>query len=307
MRSAKRSRECAPNDSVTIMLKRWFAYVYIMPVFLILIGVLVLPSLAAIVLGFFERDFFSPTTRFIGLGNYLGLIAGRRFFMVMRNTLIYTIGAVVLEFVLGLGIALLLNRELRGMRIIRAGIISPWVISPVIVGLIWRMMFHSNFGVINYLLGLIWKPLGNIGWLFRPYPALFVNILADVWQNTPFVAMLLLAGLQVLPQEPYEAAKMDGASAWQTLIYITLPMLMPSILAVMVFRTIWAFREFTMPFTITAGGPGYSTEVFSIYLYRILMKYYDIGTASAVGSIMLLVTTLLSFGMLHRMWRGFQE
>ena len=282
-------------------------YSYIFPVMAILIGVLVLPSIAALVMAFYRREFFTGETRFIGLANYLELFSDPRTLLDLRNTILYTIGAVAIEFVFGLGMALLLNKETKGIRLARAAVLSPWVLSPVIVGLTWRMLFHANFGVVGYLLGLIYKPLADIAWLAQPSSALLVDILGDVWQNVPFVAMLLLAGLQVLPQEPYEAAKVDGASAWQTFIFVTLPMLMPSITAVMAFRTIWAFREFTIPWTITGGGPGYSTEVFSIYLYRKLLAYHDMGGASAIGSIMLVLTILLSFVILRRMWRGFQE
>ncbi len=290
------------------MAKRLLPYAYILPVFAILVGVLVVPSFLSILFGFFRIDFFKGGFEGVGLANFQKLLSNERFFSSMRVTVLYTVGAVVFEFLLGLGIALLLNRDnTPGIRLVRALVISPWVLSPVIVGLIWRMMFHANFGIVNYFLGLIWPPLENIPWLSDPYLALFANVVGDVWQNTPFVVMLLLAGLQVLPQEPYEAARVDGASRWQTLIYVTIPMLMPSILAVVIFRTIYAFREFTIPWTITTGGPGSATEVFSIYLYRQLLVNYDMGVASALGSIMLLLTTLLTFGMLLRMVRMFQQ
>lgn len=274
---------------------------YLTPTLLVLLAVLVLPSLAAIFYSFFNYEMFTGATSPVGLRNYQTILSDPVFYESLVNTLIYTVGAVGIEFMLGLAIALLLNMDVPGVRLVRAIVISPWTLSAVVVGLVWRMMFHANFGIVNYSLSLFGIPMGSINWLSDPNLAKASVVVGDVWQNTPFVALLLLSGLQMLPQEPYEAARVDGANPWQTLTMITLPMLKPAILAVVVFRLIFALREFTIPWTMTSGGPGTSTQVLSMYLYRRVFVSFDFGGGAAVGVILLALTVVLSYLLVRRM------
>lgn len=278
-------------------------YLFLLPVSLVLVGVLLGPTLFAGLASFATYDMFAGAMKYVGLENYSKINGDPEFFQSLRNTVVYTFLTVGVEFLFGLGIALLLNRELPGMGVTRALVIAPWILSDVIAGLDWRMMLQDNYGVVNYLLSLVGVPTGSTPWLSSPNWAMASVVMADVWHNTPFVALLLLAGLQAIPQEPFEAAKIDGATSIQTFRHVTLPLLSPAIFAVVLFRTMFAFREFTVPWTITSGGPSNSTELLSIYLYKQMLSFFNFGTASAVSVVMLVLTILATLIFLRGLFR----
>ncbi|MCL4370627.1 MAG: sugar ABC transporter permease [Chloroflexi bacterium] len=293
----------APASRRHWIYQRLSPYLFLLPVTVVLVGILLGPTIFAGFVSFATYDMFGGTMKYAGLQNYSKIAADPEFFQSLGNTLVYTLLTVGVEFLFGLGIALLLNRELPGMGVIRALVIAPWILSDVIAGLDWRMMLQDNYGVVNYLLGVLWAPAGSTPWLSAPGWAMVSVVLADVWHNTPFVALLLLAGLQAIPQEPFEAARIDGASSWRTFRHVTVPLLSPAIFAVVLFRTMFAFREFTVPWTITSGGPSNSTELLSIYLYKQMLTFFNFGTASAVSVVMLALTILATLAFLRGLFR----
>jgi multiple sugar transport system permease protein len=222
-------------------------------------------------------------------------LAGDGFFLAaLAHTLVYALVALTLEFLLGLSLALLLNREMRGRSLWRATLLVPLMLPPVVVGVVWRLMLNPNFGAINGTLKSLGFNTEALTWTASPKLALASVIAVDVWQWTPFVFLVLLAGLQAIPQEPYEAARIDGSSARQTFLHITLPLLRPAILIVLLLRTMDLLRVFDQIFILTEGGPGFATETISLYIYRAAFRFGDFGYAAAMSFVLLLLTNIIS-------------
>ncbi|MCK5448509.1 MAG: sugar ABC transporter permease [Gemmatimonadetes bacterium] len=232
---------------------------------------------------------------FVALANYGEALGDPRFWEAMGHTLLFTITSVGLELALGLVLALALNREYRGRGLVRAAVLIPWAIPTVVAALLWRFMFDSEAGITNAILmdvGLMDRPFV---WFIHSVGAWVPVILADVWKMTPFVALLLLAGLQSIDASLYEAARIDGASAWQQFRHVTLPLLKPAILVALVFRTLDAFRVFDLIYVLTGGGPGTSTEPIALYTFNSLLQNLRFGFGSALAVIVFLFTFGLAF------------
>jgi len=198
-----------------------------------------------------------------------------------------------LELVIGLGLALLLNRKIMGKRIITSLLITPVMISPIVTGLIWRMLYHEKYGAINGFLRMIGIN-AEWAWLADPNLAVLAVILTDVWEWTPLVMMVLLAGLQSISLEPYESARIDGASPLQIFAYITLPLIRLPILAVVLIRVIDTIKLFDIIYVLTMGGPGGRTETISFYAYLVGFRYFRMGYAAALSYLILIITIILS-------------
>jgi ABC-type sugar transport system permease subunit len=227
---------------------------------------------------------------FVGLENYGEVLRDRRFWGAMGHTLWFAAASVSLELVLGCVLALAMNRTFRGRALVRASILIPWAIPTVVGALVWRFMFE---GLENWLTHdrLAWVPI----------------ILADTWKETPFVALLLLAGLQGIDPTLYEAARIDGASAWRQFRFVTLPLLMPAILVALIFRTMNAFRVFDLIYVLTAGGPGTATEPIALYTFNSLMHNLRFGYGSTLSVLVFLVTFALALGYIRLLGRGLTE
>jgi ABC-type sugar transport system permease subunit len=237
---------------------------------------------------------------FVGLGNYITILHDARFWQALGHTALFTVISVSVELSLGLLLALAMNRAFRGRGIVRAAVLVPWAIPTVVAALLWRFIFDSQAGIANVVLsdvGLLHHPLV---WFVRASTAWVPVILADVWKTTPFVALLLLAGLQSIDQELYEAAATDGASAWWQLTRITIPLLKPAILVALIFRTLDAFRVFDLIYVMTGGGPGTSTEPVALYTFNALLQNLEFGYGAALSVIVFLVT----FGLAMLYMRG---
>ena len=231
---------------------------------------------------------------FVGLGNYAEILGDGRFWGAMGHTAFFTAATVSLELVLGLFLALAMNRAFRGRGVVRAAVLVPWAIPTVVAALLWRFLFDSEAGVANALLvgaGVLDEPLV---WFIRASTAWVPVILADVWKTTPFVALLLLAGLQNIPRELYEAAAVDGAGPWWRLRHVTLPLLKPAVLVALIFRTLDAFRVFDLVYVLTGGGPGTSTEPIALYTFNTLFQNLRFGYASALSVVIFGVTFALA-------------
>jgi ABC-type sugar transport system permease subunit len=231
---------------------------------------------------------------FVGVANYAAIARDARFWSALGHTAFFAAVTVSLELVLGLGLALAMNRAARLRGLMRATVLVPWAIPTVIAALLWRFIFDSQAGIANVVLvdaGFLDEP---IVWFVRATTAWVPVILADVWKTTPFVALLLLAGLQSIDGELYEAAATDGASAWWQLRHITIPLLKPAILVALIFRTLDAFRVFDLIYVLTGGGPGTSTEPVALYTFNALLQNLEFGYGAALSVIVFLVTFVLA-------------
>jgi multiple sugar transport system permease protein len=274
--------------------ERRFATALLAPAFLALLATTTLPLLFLIGTSAFRMDLAMPfSDGFVGFENYRTLLADERFWSSLLVSLIYTGSTVVLQVALGLALALLVMDMKRGQGWFRLIAILPVVLSPAVVGMIWRtFMLAPEFGIVDYL--AINAGLGSQNWLGDPLLAMISVVVIHTWQWTPFAFMVLLASLASLPEDIYEAARLDRASAWQRFYRITLPLLRPAIVMVVIMRTMVALTAFAAIFTVTAGGPGTATEILNLYAYRKSFTELSIGYGSALAVALLVVTILIS-------------
>jgi multiple sugar transport system permease protein len=236
-----------------------------------------------------------------GLGNYVTALSSGQFWSAMRTTLVFTVVSVALELAIGMAMALLMQRVARGKAFIRAVVLVPWSVLTVVTAIMWRSIFDPSLGFVNSVLGVFGLP-DDIVWLGSSPEALFVMTVADVWKTAPFMALLLLAGLQGISAETYEAAAMDGANGWQRFWSITLPLLRPAILVALIFRTLDAMRVFDLPYTLTKGAFG--TNTLSLLAYQELQEQGIVGLGSALSVITFVVVMLVSLVYIRLMRQG---
>lgn len=271
--------------------------VLVAPAVLVICAIAFFPVLAASWLSLHEYNLKYPYLGqpFVGLGNYINMLSDGRFLNSVKVTTIFAGSSVAVELVLGMAIALLINREFKGRGIVRASVLVPWALTTVVMARMWAWIYNSEYGIFNAIL----KELGiihqYIPWVADASFALWAAVGADIWKTTPFMALLLLAGLQTIPGELYEAAMVDGANAWRRFWLITVPLMRPTILVALLFRTLDAARVFDLLFVLTGGGPGFSTESLSIYTYRSLFVNLDFGYGSALSVATFLYVMLISF------------
>lgn len=232
----------------------------------------------------------APKT-FVGLANFEHLISSPVFHRVLLNTITFTAISVPLELLAGLGLALLLSRKFKGRDAILAILSLPMLVAPVAVGLVWRWFYALDYGMLNALLGTF--GIGGVNWLGDPSIALLSVIVADAWTMTPFMMLFCFAGLQMVPEERYEIASIDGASGWQKFRYVTLPSIKGILVLGLMIRAIDAFtRLFDLVYVLTGGGPAYTTEVLPIYTFKTGLKFFRIGLGSTLAVLALLITIL---------------
>jgi multiple sugar transport system permease protein len=222
-----------------------------------------------------------------GLGNYVDALQSREFWRATRITVVFTIASVFLETLLGLAMALIMHSAFKGQGLLRTVVLVPWAVLTVVTAIMWKTIFDPNLGFVNTMLGT------NTVWLGEEPQALMVMIFADVWKTAPFMALLLLAGLQVIPSEVYEAAKVDGANAWQRFRRITLPLLMPALLVALIFRTLDALRAFDLPKVLTNGANG--TETLSLIAAREFQENRLYGEGATLSILTFLIVMIISF------------
>ena len=278
-----------------------YKYLFILPALAILLFSVVYPWIWSFAASLTDWRLISiEQPNFIGLKNYLDIVSDSRFLFSLKNSLIFMILSVAAQFAFGLGIALLLNRELFGRKVLMMGILLPYMLTPTMVGLVWKMLLHNNWGIINYYireLNLIAAP----DWLGDPSFTMITLTLVATWLHTPWVTLMLFAGLQSISDEYIEAAKVDGAGPFQIFIHVTLPLLKQLIMIVLLFRIVFSFREFDIIYSLfNTGGPGNAAMLLGVYLYQIFSGSWNIGRSSAVSFIMLIITILLSIPVMHR-------
>ena len=276
-------------------LNRMTLYVFMAPVAIIM-GLALLYPLAYMIYGSFRA--WDPSqniseTEFVGLKNYITLFFDPAFRESLSVTLTFAFAVVTAELAIGVGLALLLDRNIRGMSVLRTLFILPMMIAPVVVGLMWRYMYHPTVGTINRTL----KSMGleGVDWLGQH--ALLSVIIADIWQWTPFIFILSLAALQSLPRSALEAAKIDGATGWQQIRYIKLPLMMPVLIVTGLLRLIDAFKVLEVILVMTEGGPGLSTEIIALRISRTATEFRELGVAAAMSNYLLILLLILTLGM----------
>lgn len=272
------------------------SYVLMLAPLLVFVFVIAMyPLFFSFFISFFKYRLTDPnqTRTFLGLANYLSAFEDPQVIKSISNTLIFVFGTVVVEMIVGLVLALLLTAETRLMRTIRSFLLMPMAIPPLVVGLIWKSLYNADFGVIPYYLKLMGIDVGR-GPLGEPATAMLSVILVDLWQWSPLLMVIFLAGLKSLPHEPYEAALVDGATRMQRFLYVTLPMLKPTILVGLLLRTMQSFKVFDIIYATTAGGPGSATTVLNYHIYTVGMTFFDMGYAAALANILLVLVAILS-------------
>lgn len=279
--------------------------IYILPALLLLALLTLVPTVTLYFLSLTNYELGSSSFRMVWLENYARLLNSQEFLASLRISIMFSAIVTSIQMVLGFGIAKLLDRDMKLKSLIFACLIVPIAMTPVISGQIWKLMLNAEYGVVNYLLESVFGL--KVIWL-SPDLAYLSTILVDIWQNTPFVALIIYAGLKSLPEEPYEAAVMDGAGRFQIFSYITLPLLKPIILLALIFRLIDSLRTFDIPFALTQGGPGSATEFLSLHVYRLGFAQTGwVGRASAASVILLVIITIISLLLLRAFRRGVEE
>ncbi|MBD3306966.1 ABC transporter permease subunit [candidate division KSB3 bacterium] len=262
------------------------------PTILVLIFIIFVPLLFSFVISFFHYTFIDPGFHtVVWFGNFIDAFQDKYFWNTLRVTLTFGALVVPLEFVIGFLISLLLSREIRFKGVYYTILTIPMVMSPVAVGLIWKLLLHPDLGVVNYFLSRLGVPF--INWFASSDMALWTIVFVDIWHQVSFMILILLAGLSSLPKDAYEAAIIDGASSWQALLYITFPLMKPVITIAILIRTIFAFKTYDLIYIMTRGGPGVSTEIISYYIYKKTFMGMDLSQASAISYVLLVIVMLL--------------
>lgn len=275
-----RSKRLGLSDGVLWKLLLW-------PSIIVMFVVFIYPLLYSLYISLTAYNLIGPP-RFIGLRNYINILSDSIVWNSVKVSLIFTIVSLVLELGIGFGVALILHDLEFGRSIFRPVTTMPLMLTPVVIGLVWRMMGNYDFGVFNYFTGLFGLP--KIGWVVDTRTALPYLILSDVWHSTGFVVLSLTAGLAQLPEEVFEAAAIDGANFWQKLWGLTIPMLAPVFNVVLVFRLYNLIRMFDKAMTLTQGGPGRATETLSFHIYNRMFTGYSVGYSSAVSIFLMALT-----------------
>jgi multiple sugar transport system permease protein len=274
-----------------------FAYLLVLPCFVVLCATVFYPIAQTFLYSLYTNRLNQPFlgTPFVGLANYATLLGQPAFWKAASHTLEFTAISVAGELVLGLLVALTINQDFPWRGGVRAAVLIPWSLPGIVIGLSWAWLYLVPFGVLNDVLeriGLLSAPFSFLG---DANAAMYSVSVASIWRQTPFAALILLAGLQAIPNELYEAAKIDGAGRLQRLLHVTLPLLRGPILVVLIFRTLGSIRTFDVIFAMTRGGPIDRTETMSLYTYRLLFGFLDIGLGSAAAITMVVLASIICF------------
>ncbi|MGX1934068.1 carbohydrate ABC transporter permease [Microbacterium resistens] len=269
-----------------------FALLLTAPGLALLAAVVVYPLITALITAFYKQSLVEPGREFVGLQNIVDVLTGE-FFPLLTQTLVFTLGTTVAPFVIGFGLALALNTRLRGAKVLRGLMLIPWLIPGVVVSFLWMWIFNANYGVLNAALetvGLIDSPQA---WLANPTTAMIAVIVAKTWQSFPWMMVMLLAGLQTVPIELYEAAEIDGAGTIRRFFSITVPQMSGIIGLVILLEFIWNFQHFDIIYVLTGGGPAGSTQTFATAVYETAFDGFDLGHAGAIGLLWMILLMAL--------------
>ena len=294
-----RATELSPFE----LSERRLGYALLAPAFILLAAVVLYPIGTLIWTSFHFVQLTQPWLGqpFVGLDNFARALADERFWDAVAHTALFLAITVPGAVLAGLGLALLANKPFRVKWPVRLGLLLPWALPLVFAGLIWRWFFDYNLGVVNNALKLF--GVGPMNWLTDPILANTAISIAIIWKSSSFAALVLLAGLQTIPDELYESAEIDGATRWQQFLNITIPMLRPAIVVALIFRTITAIQNFDIPYAMTNGGPGHATETIAMLIHTTTIEALDFGYGSALAVLMFLVSIVVTSGYLRYTWR----
>jgi multiple sugar transport system permease protein len=270
-------------------------YLFLIPALVLLIALVALPLGQVIAQSLTNTKLLAKSSQFVGLANYLKLVQDRRFWNSVTVTLLLAGVSLVLQVSAGLGLAVLVQKDFALSRLGRSLFVVPIVLPPVVVAIVWRLLFSSVLPGINYFLNLV--GINGPAWFDHSWSARFTIIIAHAWYCVPYVMLMLLAGLESLPEEPVSAAYVDGASGWQIFLFITLPMLKPVLIFTTIYRAVQALKIFGLVYIMTGGGPGVATEPMSYHIWRIGFAAYKVGYASTIAVMMFLLIFLIVLGM----------
>jgi multiple sugar transport system permease protein len=267
-----------------------FAILLVVPGLALMAVVVAYPLVSALVTAFFKQSLVLPGREFVGRQNIIDVLQGN-FFQLLQQTLVFTLGTTIAPFVIGFALALALNTQIRGTKIMRGLMLIPWLVPGVVVSFLWMWIFNANYGVMNAIL----EPFGiePQAWLAQPGTAMFAVIVAKTWQSFPWMMVMLLAGLQTVPRELHEAAEMDGAGTIRRFFSITVPQLSGIIGLVVLLEFIWNFQHFDIIYVLTGGGPAGTTETFATSVYETAFHGFDLGRAGALGLLWLVLLMAL--------------
>ncbi len=279
--------------------KKLVVWLLLLPSLIFFAGMLCYPVIYLVKLSLHQFNFANPgvTTKFIGLKNFFLLFQDFIFLTALKNTFFFVAIATTIQFIFGMGIALLLSVTVKGRGISVAILLMPTIMARVVVGVLWRFMYNSEFGIITYCLNKIGFLAPGEGMLTSAFKAMIGVIITDIWQWTPFIALILFAGLTALPKELYEAGKVDGASKLQLFRYVTVPLLRPLIVIVLFIRIVDATKTFDKIYVLTRGGPGYATELINVFCYKMNFIFFNMGYGSAAVLVLFFMVLVLGLFM----------
>ena len=278
---------------------RRLGYVLVAPVVILLLAVTAVPLVSNVwnSLHFDDLSAAGLPHKFVGGSNYSAMFTSPLWIAALERTVAFTVVTVIFDMVVALAMALMLNRKFRGRGVLRAAILVPWAVPTVVSATLWKTMFDPRAGFVDYFLGAVHPAWSSLAWLnasvWRSWAVIFT---ADSWKNIPFVAIILLAGLQVIPNEIYEAARVDGASAWQMFRRLTLPMLKPALMIALIFRTLQALLVFDVIYIMTGGGPGNSTETLSFLNFYTFITNTNFGLGGAISVMLVVLALIVAWG-----------
>ena len=289
--------------------RRWLdqeqtlAWLLVGPLVLLLLGLVAYPFGVAVQFALSDRTLAEPG-RFVGLANVWNLWENQIYRQTLWNTIVYTIGATILKLGAGLGLALVLNERLPLKRLVRSAVLLPWIVPTVLSAMAWLWLLTPNFSVLNWILVHTGVSQRGLPWLTSPSLAMFSVILVNTWRGIPFFAITLLAGLQTIPGELYEASAIDGAGTWRRFRHVTLPLLQPILLITLVLSVIWTFSDFQVVYGLTQGGPMNSTHVLATLSYQVGLASGNIGEGAAISLTMLPLLLVLIIWQIRHLRRG---
>lgn len=285
--------------------EKTLAILLLAPAFLLIALIVVYPIGKLIYNSFFDLRLSggSGAFAFVGLQNYKDAWVDRDFWNAASNTILITLITVPGALVVGLGLAMLANLPFKHKWPVRLALLLPWALPLSFAGLIFAWFFHTEYGFVNDVMRRLWLQSEPTMWLLRPNWAFTAICATIIWKTSSFMALILLAGLQMIPKSLYEAAEVDGASKWQQFWQITIPMLMPSIVVALIFRTITALQTFDIPYTMTKGGPGNATETLAMLIHKTTIEYLDMGYGSTLAVCMFLLSMVVTSFYLRRIGR----
>jgi multiple sugar transport system permease protein len=292
-----------------LSVRRWLdqeltlAWLLVGPLVLLLLGLVAYPFGMAVQFALSDRTLAEPG-RFVGLANVWNLWENQIYRQTLWNTIVYTIGATILKLGAGLGLALVLNERLPLKRLVRSAVLLPWIVPTVLSAMAWLWLLTPNFSVLNWILVHTGVSQRGLPWLTSPSLAMFSVILVNTWRGIPFFAITLLAGLQTIPGELYEASAIDGAGSWRRFRYVTLPLLQPILLITLVLSVIWTFSDFQVVYGLTQGGPMNSTHVLATLSYQVGLASGNIGEGAAISLTMLPLLLVLIIWQIRHLRRG---